>query len=114
MESQPSPQTSPRSGSPPLRRSQLHSYRAEARVFFYTGENPRNKSGVSWKVWQIARHGRQVTAWWGSATIEKRRPVPTGKLRTKTWGFATEKAAVEFERGRIQEKVKKGYYPQHL
>ena len=113
MESQPTPQaTSLSSGSPPL--TPRRPLRAQALVFFYTGENPHNKSGVSWKVWQIARHGRQVTACWGSATLEKRRPVPTGKLRTKTWHFATEKAAVESERRRIREKVRKGYYRQHL
>ena len=106
MESPLNPQeTSRPSGSPPSRPLPL------VQVFFYTGANPRNKSGVSWKVWQIARHGRTVTASWGSAAVEKRRPVPKGTLRSKTWRFATAKDAGEFETTRIHEKIKRGYYP---
>ena len=103
------------SGSRPrVPTSSAGTYTTNAKMFFYTGANPRNKTGVSWKVWQIARQGREVTAWWGSATLAKRQPVPTGKLRSKTWAFATEKAAEDFEQLRIHGKVRKGYYPQHL
>ena len=102
---------SPRTRPPARKARRQNSVRARAKVFFYTGENPRNKSGVSWKVWQIARQEREVTAWWGSAGLEKRRPVPKGKLRTKTWRFATQRAAEVFERTRIQQKLNNGYYP---
>ena len=79
------------------------------KVLVYMGPNPANVSGVSWKMWKIGRKGRQVTAWWGKATISRHRLVPVNKLATKTWRFRTEALAKEYETGRVQRKLGSGY-----
>ena len=83
--------------------------RAEMKTFFFMGRNPKNKSGVSWKVWKVERDGRAVTTWWGPARVEKRRVVPTGALRSKTVRFPSAEDASDHELARIHEKRWKGY-----
>jgi hypothetical protein len=79
------------------------------KVFFYMDQNPNNKSGVSWKMWKINRIGREVTVWWGPATVVRRRPQPVNTLQSKTWRFRTEAQAKEDAQRRIDEKLSKGY-----
>jgi hypothetical protein len=44
-------------------------------TLYFTGPNPKNQSGVSWKLWRIRRAGCVVVISWGPARIVKRRPV---------------------------------------
>ena len=77
--------------------------------FFYMGRNVRNRSGVSWKLWQIERRGKKVHVWWGRAALGDRRVVPAGRLQECWWEFRSESEAKDNERERIDEKVAKGY-----
>jgi hypothetical protein len=79
------------------------------KLFFFMDHNPENKSGVSWKLWKIERRGRAVSVWWGAAVLSRRRPVPAGSLRTKTWRFRSEALAEKFEQQRIANKIRSGY-----
>jgi len=79
------------------------------KIFYYMGDNHKNRSGVSWKMWKIERSGRMVTVWWGPATIIRRRPTPLNTLQEQSWTFPSEKAAKEDEEDRITEKLAKGY-----
>jgi hypothetical protein len=79
------------------------------KVFCYMGHNPRNKSGVSWKLWKVERSGRDLTVWWGPATLRRRKPVPANTLQTQSWRCRTEEEARAQERRRIEEKLGKGY-----
>ena len=79
------------------------------RVFFFMGRNPSNKSGLSWKIWKIARTGRVVTVFWGPARLHNRRVVPAGKLQSKKRAFGSAAAALVFETNRIQSKTSNGY-----
>jgi hypothetical protein len=79
------------------------------KLFFFMDRNPNNKSGVSWKMWKIERIGREVTVWWGPATVVRRRPTPVNTLQSKTWRFRTDERAKEAEQQRIQAKLNKGY-----
>jgi predicted DNA-binding WGR domain protein len=79
------------------------------KVFFFMDHNRENLSGVSWKLWKINRSGREVTVWWGPATIVRRRPTAASTLQSKTWRFRTEERARQEEERRIHEKVSKGY-----
>ena len=76
------------------------------KVFFYMGRNPRNKSGVSWK---IEVTGRRVTTLWGPACLRGRSVIAAGPLQSKTRTFPTDLAAVAHERKKISEKLAKGY-----
>ena len=77
--------------------------------FFYMGRNARNRSGVSWKLWQIERKGKKVHVSWGRVALIKRRVVPAGSLQNCWWGFRSESEAKNNEQDRIKEKVAKGY-----
>ena len=79
------------------------------KTFYYFGPNDDNVSGVSWKMWQIERKGCVVTARWGRATIVKHKLAPAGNLQTESWSLPTAADAKEYEAGRIQEKLDKGY-----
>ena len=78
------------------------------KVYFFMRRNPKNVSGMSYKVWKIERKGRKVTAWWGPAVVRRRRPVPASYLESKTWRFGSERAAVDFEEKRIRSKLDEG------
>ena len=79
------------------------------RVFFFMGRNPSNQSGVSWKIWKIARTGKVVTVFWGPARLRNRKVLPVGELQSKKRTFGSAAAAVKFEMNRIQSKISKGY-----
>ncbi len=79
------------------------------KAFFYFGRNPANKSGVSWKIWKIGRNGRTVMFGWGPAVIKSRKVRLMGRLHKKKRTFATTRAAIEHERKRIREQLRKGY-----
>lgn len=77
--------------------------------FFYMGRNPKTKSGVSWKIWKIGRHGCTVTFVWGPALIQKRKVLPVGALQSRESTFPTVQAARDHEVKRIKEQERKGY-----
>jgi hypothetical protein len=79
------------------------------RSFFYMGVNPKNKSGVSWKIWKIERSGRRVRVQWGPAILVNRSVRPKGSLQDKTLSFSSEGAARSYERSRVRSKLTKGY-----
>jgi hypothetical protein len=79
------------------------------KTLFYMGRNPRNVSGVSWKIWKIERRGKRVQTWWGPAHVVKRKVVPKYRLQTKSRTFRTEEAAREHEQRRIRDKEYKRY-----
>ena len=79
------------------------------KIFFYTGRNTQNVSGVSWKIWKIERKGRQVQTWWGSVNVDKRQIVPTATLQTQRRTHRTEDSAKANESRRIREKINSGY-----
>ena len=57
------------------------------KTFFYTGTNPKNKSGVSWKIWKIQRSGRTITTQWGPVEVRDRVVVVKGRLRNVADAF---------------------------
>jgi hypothetical protein len=77
--------------------------------FFFMGRNPRNRSGVSWKIWKIRREGRTVTATWGPARLQGRRLVLSGEGTSRRWRLSSEELAESVEASRIREKLGKGY-----
>jgi len=81
------------------------------KIFFYIQNNPKNKSGISSKIWKIERKARTVTVWWGHCIFDPstRKPVPNSKLVTKQWSFKNEEEAREAEKKRISEKLREGY-----
>lgn len=79
------------------------------RAFFFMGGNPKNVSGVSWKLWKISRKGRSVTVFWGPVVLRRRRVVAAGRLQTRKRVFATAAEAQRFERIRIYQQLQKGY-----
>ena len=79
------------------------------KIFFYTGRNPDNQSGLSWRLWKIERRGRKVHVWWGPVKILRRRITPTATLQTKSWTFPSEERAREEESARIQAQLRQGY-----
>lgn len=83
--------------------------RMPMRSFFFMGRNSKNKSGVSWKIWRIARQGRDVTLSWGPAVIVRRIVVPAGTLQTKLVRFPSVDAARRYEADRVRRKLAKGY-----
>lgn len=78
-------------------------------ILYFMGTNSANISKVSWKLWKIERKGREVTVWWGPATIVKRKVKPANTLQSKAWRFRTEDAAKQDQARRIKEKLNKGY-----
>jgi predicted DNA-binding WGR domain protein len=78
-------------------------------IFYYMGNNPRNKSGVSWKVWKIHRTGKTVTTQWGPAEVKNRIVVAKGKLQAKERRFSSLEEARVHEQQRITSKLRKGY-----
>jgi hypothetical protein len=79
------------------------------KTFFFMGVNPRNKTGVSWKVWKIERKGRIVVRRWGPALLVKRQVFPAQTLQEKKMVFPSAEAAICFERAIITEKKRAGY-----
>lgn len=79
------------------------------KTFFFMGLNPRNDSGVSWKIWRIERRGHSVTTWWGAAHVVRRKVVPMSNFGSKSRTFRSDAAAREFEKARIRSKENKGY-----
>ena len=79
------------------------------RTLFFMGRNERNKSGVSWKIWKIERHGRSVTTLWGPARLRKRQVLPAGALQSNTVRFTSLDTAADYEATRINSKLRKGY-----
>lgn len=79
------------------------------KIFFFTGRNPNNKSGVSWKIWKIERKARTVTTWWGPAEVRNRRVIFAAKAQHKANPFPSVQAALDQERALIASKLKKGY-----
>ncbi len=77
--------------------------------FFYMKRNPRNISGVSFKIWKIERKGRKVTTWWAPAECIGRRVCPARALQTHVLRFRSERHAVDHEQRRVQSKLAKGY-----
>ena len=78
------------------------------KIFHFMGRNAKNRSGVSWKVWKIARHGRSITKYWGPARLHLRKVVPT-YTRSATKRFKTIGEAIKYERRVIRSKLMKGY-----
>jgi len=81
------------------------------KVLYYTGNNPRNKSGMSSKVWSIQRDGQTVTTLWGSVNLTNLRLVRRGNLSSKERLFDSVEEARTFMQQRIARKVQKGYVP---
>jgi len=80
------------------------------KTLFFTGRNPENQSGVSWKVWKIHRKGRVVETRWGPIKIVRRRIVYSRMLSSKQWPpFPTLKAAETFYERKVREKLRAGY-----
>lgn len=79
------------------------------KIFFFMGRNPGTKSGVSWKIWKVDRHGRSVTTHWGPAKLHYRKVVPGAYTQSNTRPFSTTAEAVAHERHLIASKIKKGY-----
>ena len=80
------------------------------KTLFFTGRNPANASGVSWKVWKIKREGRVVETRWGPIKVVNRRMVHSKVLPHKKWpAFETIEAAKEFYEAKVQEKMRAGY-----
>lgn len=79
------------------------------KILYFMGRNPENRSGVSWKIWKIARYGRVVEVRWGPATLRNRRPVMVGVGTTRRWSFTSEAMAIKSEAARLREKLQKGY-----
>jgi predicted DNA-binding WGR domain protein len=79
------------------------------RMFFFMGQNPRTRGGVSWKIWKIQRKGRAVIVSWGPARLESRKVVPAGSLQSRELRFDSTAAAMMYERNRIESKLSKGY-----
>lgn len=90
---------------------ELRSRNQVMKIFFYMGTNPKIHSRVSMKLWKIERHQNRVTTWWGRARMDtrSRRARPHGKLLNKTRSFRSERAAHQFEKARIREKLLEGY-----
>lgn len=80
------------------------------KTLFFTGRNPDNISGVSWKVWKIQRKGRVVETRWGPIKIVRRRIVHSRVLSCKRWPpFPTLRAAEAFYERKVREKLRAGY-----
>jgi hypothetical protein len=79
------------------------------KIFFFMGRNPKNKSGVSWKIWKIERKGRSVFLYWGRAELRRRKVLPAGRLAHRVKRFSTEQQAINYQQKRIAEKLAKGY-----
>jgi len=79
------------------------------KTFFYMKRNPRNISGVSYKIWKIERKGRKVTTWWAPAECTSHKVYPARVLRTQVRRFRSERAAVDHEQRRVRSKLAKGY-----
>lgn len=80
------------------------------KTLFFTGRNPANVSGVSWKVWKIKREGRVVETRWGPIKIIGRRIVYARALSSKRLpAFPTLKAAEAFYERKVREKLRSGY-----
>ncbi len=79
------------------------------------GPNKQNVSGMSYKIWKIARVGRRVRTQWGPATIDHstRKVVPTRALQEflSPSAFPSEAAARADEVRRVKEKLSEGYKP---
>lgn len=78
------------------------------RTFFYTGRNAANRSGLSWKRWQIRREGRVVISEWGPVRIERRR-LQFIYRQSSTRRFRSEAAAIAHVGEKVREKMRKGY-----
>jgi hypothetical protein len=78
-------------------------------TLFFMGRNDANRSGVSWKVWQITRSGRTVTARWGPALVIGRKIRPVGALQSKSWTFKSTREAIEELKLRLEHKLGQGY-----
>ncbi|MBI5770016.1 MAG: hypothetical protein HZA93_19730 [Verrucomicrobia bacterium] len=80
------------------------------KTLFFTGRNPENQNGLSWKVWKIQRTGRVVETRWGPIKIIGRRIVLSRSLASKRWpSFATVTEAKSFYDRKVREKLRKGY-----
>jgi hypothetical protein len=79
------------------------------KIFFFMGRNPKNNSGISWKIWKIERRGRIIRRWWGRAQIVDRRVQPAGKLQPHSKTFGSVEAAAVFEQKLIDSKLRGGY-----
>jgi hypothetical protein len=79
------------------------------KIFYFMGANPRNKSGVSWKFWQIERRGLTVRVQFGHAELKKRIVVPRGHVYELEKHFSTIAEARSYEMSRIASKERKGY-----
>ena len=79
------------------------------KILFFTGRNPKNVSGLSWKIWKIEQKGRAVTAWWGPVDVVGRKITPAARLQSKTWRFRTEALAKEDAGRRLTQKLNRGY-----
>ncbi len=78
------------------------------KILFFTGRNPKNLSGVSWKVWKIEQKDRAVTVWWGPVEVIGRKVVPSSRLQSKTWRFQSEASAKEDADRRMTKNLTKG------
>jgi hypothetical protein len=80
------------------------------KTLFFTGRNPSNISGVSWKVWKIKRTGRIVETRWGPIKIVNRRIVHARGLPGKQWPpFESVTQAKAFYEAKVREKLRAGY-----
>ncbi len=79
------------------------------KIFFFMGRNSRTRSGLSWKIWKIARYGRSVTTYWGPARLHLRKVVHGAYTRSLTRRFKSLAEAIAYEKQLIAAKRKKGY-----
>lgn len=79
------------------------------KTLYYMGSNPRNQSGVSWKMWKVQRRGRTVTIYWGRATIRNHKLMPAGSLTAKSFKFRAVADAQAELAWRVERKLAKGY-----
>ena len=79
--------------------------------FFYMKRNPRNISGVSFKIWKIERKGRKVTTWWAPAecTHHKVHIAKGRTFRRHVLHFRLDQDAIDHEKRRVKSKKAKRY-----
>lgn len=79
------------------------------KIYAFFGNNAKNLSGVSCKMWKIQRDSRTVTVWWGAAMVRNRELAPVNSLQKKIWRHSSVDEAIEDENARVGEKLRKGY-----
>ena len=78
------------------------------RIFFYTGRQDGNVSGMSSKIWKIDLRGRTLIIQWGATNLKNRRVEPVYLVERRRV-YPSIQAAKESMDRRIRAKLGKGY-----